>query len=140
MNESKNNTEQQQEEEVPKFSMDTPAKDILITSSNIIKDREILNTQDLQTKYADFKTQFPKLFDICSTDPDVDSIKKNLINLLRIRESVKKGDKSTIEGNIAAGEFIAEKYVYPTIKPTEEDKLRAYNKIMKGQTMPNFKQ
>lgn len=118
------------------FTMDISSKDIYFKVTQLLKDVKILTRDELDEKYSDFITKFPKLYNTCLNDPDQESILKNLKKMLETRERTLKGELSSVKANAFVGEFVAEKYLYPSAgvtprKLTEAEKKEYIKKLEK---------
>ncbi len=118
------------------FTMDINSKDIYFKVSQILKDVKVLTRDELDEKYSEFIVKFPKLYKTCLEDPDQESILKNLKKMLETRERTIKGELSSVKANAFVGEFIAEKYLYPSAgvtpkKLTESEKKEYIKKLEK---------
>jgi len=111
--------------------MDTDKTEIYITVNNIIDDKDLLTLDILSEKYADFKTKFPKLYEMSINHPNKKEFLKELRLLLDLREDVITGRKTDVEANVQTGEYFGKKYVYPiTGEPTQLQKKNALTKIL----------
>ncbi len=110
--------------------MDWTNEEILKNVYEIENDMLILSQFDLDEKYKLFLEKFPKLYETVLLNDPVN--KKHLIDMLNIRTNMKNGTVGNISGNIQAGEYLSNKYLYPiTGVPTLEQKKIAYRKIIK---------
>ena len=116
-----------------KFSMSVSSEEIYNNTVSLLRDVSSLNSEELSEKYSEYKKMFPKLYNMCLTDPDQKNIMINLVKMLNIRDSAKDGSKSIFEANVMAGEYIAKKYMYPIVgEPSPQKKVDALNKILKS--------
>ena len=112
-------------------NMTTSKNEIFENAKSIVNDLENMSLTDLDVKYSDFKSKFPKVFDMCLLSGQ-DAIVKLSI-LLNIREEILVGSKSDIEGNVQVSEYFAKQYVYNKgilAEPTMEQKKTALKKII----------
>lgn len=131
-------TKMDQEQPPKAYSMSVPSQEIYNTTIELLNDVHVLNSEQLSEKYREYKKMFPKLYNMCLNDPDQKHIVENLNMMLSIRESTITGKKSTFESNVIVGEYVAKKYLYPTIgEPTPQKKVEALNKIIKGTNETN---
>ena len=111
--------------------METDKTEIYIIVNKIIDDKELINLDELSEKYGDFKTKFPKLYDMVINHQNKTEFLRELCLLLDLREDVLTGRKSEIEANVQTGEYFGKKYIYPiTGEPTHEQKKTALTKIL----------
>ena len=115
--------------------MDTSKKEIYLTLQNILADKELLTLIEIDEKYLEFRTKFPKLFDMVMSCISQQEFLREIILLLNIREDVLTGRQTDIQANIKIGERAAEKYIYPKVgKPTQQQKKTALAKILAQHT------
>jgi hypothetical protein len=138
--------------------MDEHKNYIYKTVSNIIADSSTLTKSELDLKYKEFSSKFPKVYENsilsatedCASTSGVNGVNggvsggvsgsasgsekflKELSEMLNIRESVLNGTKSEIEANVQVSERVAKQYLYPKVgEPTQKQKDIALRKILK---------
>ena len=111
--------------------MDTDKTYIVSNINNIFTDRDLLTSDEINEKYAQFKEKFPKLFEAALEYENKEEFLHELDNMLRIR-STRSTKTSEIATNVSIGEHFGRKYIYPLVgEPSQAQKTVALQKIIK---------
>ena len=113
--------------------------DIKTTFNNIIKDSKIMNTAQLETKYALFIEDFKKLYEIALdsvVSGKVQESIKILDMMLSTRNRVNAGGMDKMTADMFVGNQLGHKYIYPkTNVPSSGDYKQAIEKIKEGKSI-----
>ena len=112
------------------------SKDTIYTTAvNITIDCNNLTQTQMDDKYKEFKNNYSKIYQLCSstsTQSQKQQILRELSLMLGVREEVKNGEKNSFVANAQIGEHVAQRYIYPKVgEPSLEDKKRAIAKMSK---------
>ena len=107
--------------------MDWDTDTILDTVKNLRKDCVYLRESEIESKYADFKEKFPKLYYTTLTP----NFNINMLeNMLNYRNRAKEENIPDLVRDVTIGEEMAKKYLYPVVgEPTIEQKKKAAKKV-----------
>tara|TARA_Y100000748_G_scaffold281721_1_gene261528 strand:- start:1364 stop:1735 length:372 start_codon:yes stop_codon:yes gene_type:complete len=103
---------------------------IIQNAENIGKDSELLSKIEMDEKYKEFKERYPKFYKhIIDGNFDVNYFRQ-MISVREQAVSVSEGDETekSFNGDVAVGEFLARRYVYPIQKPSQGDLEQAFVK------------
>lgn len=113
--------------------MEWQNEDIIASYNGIIRDAKNMNSAELETKYADFKLAFNKLYEVA-----IDSVINNTVQesynlltmMLKAREKMNTGKMTKMNTDMFVGNELGKKYIYPvTNTPSKDDYERAIRKI-----------
>ena len=101
----------------------------------VIRDVRILDSNDLELKYTEFKKDNDKLYSMAInsvvTGTVQESVKKLKV-MLAARENMNQGKISKLNTDMLIGNMLGKEYIYPkTQNPSNEDYIRAINTIKK---------
>jgi hypothetical protein len=89
---------------------------------DIIEDKKLLNHENLNTKWEDFKNTYPQLFNMLTLNENIDM---NILKFL-CESAEKQKEQSTheqLETDFKIGDKLAEKYIYNKFpEPSQEHK------------------
>ena len=116
-----------------KKEMDWKSEDITASFNGIIRDSRNMNAQELETKYANFKESFSKLYDVA-----IDSVVTGRVQeayamlqmMLKARNGMQDGRTTKLTTDMFVGNQLGKKYIYPkTNTPSVDDYKKALDTI-----------
>jgi hypothetical protein len=113
--------------------MDWSNKDITNAFNGVIRDVRLLNTEQLESKYADFKKNFEPIYNKAIDSVVNDRVQESsamLQMMLKARDNMNNGNASKLTTDMYVGNQLGKKYIYPkTNTPSVDDYKQAFDKI-----------
>ena len=107
--------------------MDWNTETILDTVKKLRHDCVYLKESEIESKYSEFKDNFPKLYYTTLT-PNFNMTM--LENMLKFRNKAEQENIPDLVRDVTIGEEMAKKYLYPVVgEPTVEQKKKAAKKV-----------
>jgi hypothetical protein len=115
--------------------VDWEDKDIIEAFHGVIRDCNSLNEEQLSLKYAKFKEEIPKMYQV-AIDSVVNGNVQNSLNklsqMLSMRSKVRNKQVTGLHADMHIGNLLGKEYIYPvTETPSNEDYVRAVREISK---------
>jgi len=113
--------------------MDWKSVDIKTNFIGVVRDVKLLTTQQLELKYAKFKTECEPMYKMainCVVNGTIQDAIKKLELMLKARDDMDAGKISKLNTDMLVGNMLGKEYIYPkTETPSREDLIRAVNTI-----------
>lgn len=113
--------------------MEWSNKDIINSFNGVIRDVRLLNTEELESKYADFKKNFEPIYNKAIDSVVNDRVQESyamLQMMLKARDQMNNGSMSKLTTDMFVGNQLGKKYIYPkTNTPSVDDYKQAFDKI-----------
>ena len=113
--------------------MEWSNNDIINAFNEVVRDTRLLNTDELEAKYTDFKKNFEPIY-----NKAIDSVVNNRVQesydmlqmMLKARNEMNKGNMTKLTTDMFIGNQLGKKYIYPkTNTPSTDDYRQAFDKI-----------
>ena len=113
--------------------MSWKSQDIIDSFNGIIRDAKNLNSEELDSKYADFKETYEKLYSVAIDSVATGTVQKAysiLQMMIRARDDLQSGKTSKLHTDVFVGNELGKEYIYPvTNTPSLDDYKIAIEQI-----------
>lgn len=108
-------------------------EDIIKSFNGVVRDTKLLTTEELETKYADFRKEFEPIYNKAIDSVVNDRIQESyamLQMMLKAKNDMTTGRMSKLNTDMFVGNQLGKKYIYPkTNTPSTDDYKKAFDTI-----------